>query len=78
MRVLAPRLPTPVGLGSGTSTSRLPDDVVAEQIRRLEVFAAVGAGVWAFGLLMDAVVFPRTVGVVVSGRSGPPTGLATP
>lgn len=66
MRVIAPRLPTPVTVDSGASTSHLPDDVVGEQIQRLEVFAAVGAGVWAFGLLMDGVVFPRTVGVVVS------------
>jgi serine/threonine-protein kinase len=66
VKVIAPRLPTRVSPGSGTFTSRLPDDIVAEQIRRLEVFAVVGACVWAFGLLMDGVIFPRTVGVVVS------------
>jgi len=66
MKVIAPRLPTRVSLGSSTFTSGLPDDILAEQIRRLEVFAAVGACVWAFGLLMDGVVFPRTVGVMVS------------
>jgi serine/threonine-protein kinase len=66
MKVIAPRLPTPVSPASGRFTSRLPDDVLAGQMRRLEVFAAVAAGVWTFGLLMDAVILPRTVGAVVS------------
>jgi len=69
MKLVAPRLPTPVSLGSGALTSRLPDDILAGQIHRLQVFAAVAAGVWAFGLVMDGVIFPRTLGVMVSRKT---------
>ena len=44
---------------------RLPDDVLAEQVRRLAVCAAVGAGLWTYGLLMDTVVRPLTMGTLV-------------
>jgi len=65
MKVMAPRLPT-LATGSGGGTVSLPGEVVAEQQRRLEVFIAVAGSVWAFALLMDAVILPRTVGAVVT------------
>ena len=58
MKVIAPRLPTPVTPMSGRSGS-LPDDVVAEQVQRLRLFCLVSGGMWAVGLLMDRVVLPR-------------------
>ena len=45
--------------------ARRPDDVLAEQVRRLAVCTAVGAGLWTYGLVMDTIVRPLTVGVVV-------------
>ena len=65
MKVMAPRLPTPLPTGGGATLS-LPEELVAEQRRRLEVFTAVAGSVWAFGLLMDAVILPRTVGASVT------------
>jgi serine/threonine-protein kinase len=62
-------MPTAVTALSGRSATRLPADVVAEQIKRLEVFTAVGAGVWSFSVLMDGIVFPRTVGTVVTNAA---------
>jgi eukaryotic-like serine/threonine-protein kinase len=65
MKVIAPRLPTPV-TPAGGRTGSLPDDVVAEQIQRLKLFSLVAGGMWAVGMLMDSVVLPRVFGAVVS------------
>ena len=61
-RIVAPRLPTPATPAGGSKTGRLPDDLVADQVGRLKVFALVSGGMWAMGLLMEAVVFPVTIG----------------
>jgi serine/threonine-protein kinase len=63
MKVIAPRLPTPVTPATARPVS-LPDDVVADQIRRLKLFCLVAAGMWAVGSLMDSVVLPRVFGAV--------------
>ena len=63
---LQPRLPTPASGSSGgrlISSGRLPEDVLSEQVGRVAVFAAVGGGLWAFGLFMDQVVIPLAFGV---------------
>ncbi|MEO8681444.1 MAG: serine/threonine-protein kinase [Vicinamibacterales bacterium] len=62
VKVVAPRLPTPgppLTAPSGVITSRLPDDVVAEQVQRLKLFAVISGGMWAMGLVMDFVIFPN-------------------
>lgn len=41
----------------------MPATLVADQVTRLAIAAAVGAGLWTFGLIMDGVVRPHTVGV---------------
>jgi serine/threonine-protein kinase len=61
-KVLAPQL-TPPALDSG-GTSRLPEDIVSEQGRRIVLFSGVAAFIWAFGLSMDALVLPATIGAV--------------
>ena len=54
---------TPLPGGSEpTSTTRLPDDLLSEHVQRLAVAGAVGAGLWMFGLVMDGIVFPLTLG----------------
>jgi serine/threonine protein kinase len=69
MKVIAPRLPTPPSPSGGSSSARLPQDVVDDQVRRLAVFALVSAGMWGIGLLMDAFIFPATVGTTASRAS---------
>jgi serine/threonine-protein kinase len=60
MKVLAPCPPTPVpptSAGSGRTT-RLSDEILSEQVKRLAVLSAVGIGLWSFGLLQDQVLVP--------------------
>ena len=65
-KLLAPRLDTPPPDTSDSGESqRLPDALVSEHIRRLAVCAAVGAGLWTYGLAMDAIVRPITVAVSI-------------
>jgi serine/threonine protein kinase len=64
---IAPRTPTPssAARAGGPPTTRLPDDLLAAQARRLELFAGVGAGLWSLARVMDGFVLPATVGAVV-------------
>ncbi|MBI3050793.1 MAG: serine/threonine protein kinase [Acidobacteria bacterium] len=47
----------------GRLTTRMPDEFLSEQARRLVVFAGVAAGVWGFALLLDMVLLPPSVHV---------------
>ena len=67
-KLIAPRTPTPSPDGHDeTAISRLPEEVLSEQVRRLAVLAAVGAGLWTYGLVMDSLVNPFTVRTFVPG-----------
>jgi len=59
-KVIAPR--TSETTRSSVTTQGLPDELLGEQVRRLRLLAAVGIGLWSFGLVMDSLVRPRTVG----------------
>jgi len=60
--LVAPQLDTPApGTSDRTTSLGLPDALVTEQIRRLAVCAAVGAGLWTYGLAMDTFVRPLTI-----------------
>ena len=61
-----PRLPSAGTPSTDAAASRLPDDLLADHVRRLGVFALVSGGLWSIGLLMDAVVLPRTFGAQTS------------
>jgi eukaryotic-like serine/threonine-protein kinase len=62
-KIIQPRVQTPLpGAPARIVTTRLPDDLLSEHVQRLAVAGAVGAGLWMFGLVMDAIVFPLTVG----------------
>jgi serine/threonine-protein kinase len=65
MHVLAPRMPTPTKGATAGPTTRLPDELVADQVRRLQLFTAIGVGLWTFGLAMDTVIFPSLAGTEV-------------
>jgi serine/threonine-protein kinase len=56
-KVIARRPDTPPpGVRETRGTTRLPDDLLADQMRRLALFSAVGGVLWFYGLLMDSVV----------------------
>jgi serine/threonine-protein kinase len=65
VKLLAPRVSTPAPNRSDTGriTTRLPDDLLFEQIERLAVLSAVIAGLWAFGLLMSTLAVPLLLGL---------------
>src|SRR6185295_1479368 len=68
--IIEPRVQTPApGARANPSSGRLPDDLLSEQVQRFGVFAAVCAGLWAFGLLMEAIVLPLTIGKAISRTS---------
>jgi serine/threonine-protein kinase len=54
---------------SGTGSGRLPEGVISEHVRRLAVCAAVGAGLWTYGLVMDWLIRPVYVGIPLSVAS---------
>jgi eukaryotic-like serine/threonine-protein kinase len=65
-KLIEPRAATPTpGAEQVHMTGRLPDDMLDEQLQRLAVFAAVGAGLWALTVVIHAFVTPRTVGTVI-------------
>ncbi len=70
VKVLAPRLDTPSEAGaSRRSASRLPEELAAEQLERLSLFAAIVGGLWTLGLLIDLVLVPIAWSTRVSARS---------
>jgi serine/threonine-protein kinase len=65
-KFLKPRFDTPAPERTTLSLSRaLPHTLVAEHLRRLAVCAAIGAGLWTYGVAMDTVVRPWTVGAAI-------------
>src|SRR5688572_3802960 len=79
-KVIAPRAAN--SLRGGLTTGGVPDELLDEQVRRLRLCAAVAMGLWTFGLVMDSLVRPRTVGsplfvstVVIEGLAIAGSGL---
>ena len=60
-RMLAPHHTTDASPNSTHGSYRLPASLLSDQVRRLAVCAGVGAGLWAFGMVMDAAVRPLTL-----------------
>lgn len=65
-RTIEPRVPTPPPIAHTTTSLRLPADLAAEHQHRLGIFAAVAAGLWTYGLVMDTLVTPLASQTVVS------------
>jgi eukaryotic-like serine/threonine-protein kinase len=61
--VVVPKLTPPPPGSSGSAA--LPTDIVSEQARRIVLFSGVSAFMWTFGLTMDTLVLPATIGVRV-------------
>ncbi len=66
--VVEPRLSPPAPESRGAAG--LPADVLSEQARRIVLFSGVSAFMWSFGLAMDGLILPATV-----GRQPAPAGL---
>ena len=64
-KIIQPRVQTPVPQArQPLAATRLPDDLLSEHVQRIAIAGAVGAGLWLFGLVMDALVMPATLGTV--------------
>jgi eukaryotic-like serine/threonine-protein kinase len=53
---------------SGRTTTRLPDDLLTEQVHRIGLFGVVIGGLWTLGLFIDTVMAPYVWGVSMSMR----------
>jgi eukaryotic-like serine/threonine-protein kinase len=51
---------------SGRTTTRLPDELMVEQVHRIGVFAAVTGALWTLGLFIDTVMAPQIWGSSIS------------
>jgi serine/threonine-protein kinase len=60
MKVMAPHASTdvPPRQLTGSTTGRFPEEMLAEQVTRLASFAAVVAGLWTFGVVMELILLP--------------------
>ena len=52
---------TPKSHPSSTG-SRMPEDVVIDQVNRLKLFGMVSGSLWSMGIVMDTLVFPGALG----------------
>lgn len=58
---------TPPALTPGmSSTAGLPDDLLVDVVRRLQLFSAIGVGLWSYGFVFDRVFAPRIFGSSMS------------
>ena len=65
-RIIEPRIETPPpGSHSQMMSTRLPESIVLEQVQRLKIISGVAAGLWAYGMVMDGIVRPATVGAAI-------------
>ncbi|HKB10982.1 MAG TPA: hypothetical protein VKD69_10020, partial [Vicinamibacterales bacterium] len=67
-KFVAPRFETPARAGAA-ATDALPRTLVSEHVNRLAVCAAIGAGLWTYGLAMDTIVRPLTVHTAIPAPS---------
>ena len=54
---------------SGRTTTRLPDELLNEQVHRIGLFGVVIGGLWTLGLFIDIVMAPYVWGVSMSVRA---------
>jgi serine/threonine-protein kinase len=67
LKRVAPRVITQPPASTSTG-GRLPDEILSEGVRRVAVFSLTGAILWTYGILMDTLIVPSTVGPVVNGH----------
>jgi tRNA A-37 threonylcarbamoyl transferase component Bud32 len=62
-KIIVPQRETTPDRQTSRSGCHLPATMVSDQVRRMAISAAVGGGLWTFGLVMDGIVRPNTVAV---------------
>src|SRR5262245_42877767 len=71
-KLVEPQLATPSPDATNRTGSRgLPAALLSEHVQRLAVCAAIGAGLWTYGLVMDTVIRPLTLSIPM-----PPSSVA--
>ncbi len=70
MKRIACRMRTPVPGRDSGRTTRLPDELLQEQVYRLALLTAVIAGLWTLGLFVDVVLAPLVWGRTDVSRQG--------
>jgi eukaryotic-like serine/threonine-protein kinase len=70
LKRIACRARTPLPGRDSGRTTRLPDEVLEEQVYRLTVLTAVIAGLWTIGLFMHVVLAPLVWGHTEISRQG--------
>jgi tRNA A-37 threonylcarbamoyl transferase component Bud32 len=68
-RIRARREPTPTTTITGDTKSRLPEELLSEQVQRLALFCLIAAGLWSVGFVMDLLVLPYATGMPRNWRS---------
>jgi eukaryotic-like serine/threonine-protein kinase len=57
-RIFCRPVSPPTGSGTGPTTSRLPEGLLAEQTQRLALLCVVIAGLWTLGLVIEVALVP--------------------
>ncbi len=70
MKRIACRMRTPVPGRDSGRTTRLPDELLEEQVYRLALLTAVIAGLWTLGLFLDFVLAPLVWGLTDISKQG--------
>ena len=68
-RMLAPQCRTAPFDDPHCTNGRLPASLLTDQVRRLAICAAVGAGLWSYGIVMEGLVRPLTLGTALQIRN---------
>jgi serine/threonine-protein kinase len=68
--MLAPRCRTAPDTSDRSQVSgRLPASLLSDQVRRLAICAGVGGALWAYGMVMDVVARPLTLGTAIPAKN---------
>ena len=70
LKRIACRARTPLPGRDSDRTTRLPDELLEEQVYRLTLLTGVIAGLWSLGLFVDFVLAPMVWGVTDVSRQG--------
>jgi eukaryotic-like serine/threonine-protein kinase len=69
-KLVEPQLATPSPDATNrTGSKALPAALISEHVQRLAVCAAIGAGLWTYGLVMDTVIRPLTLSIPIPPSS---------
>jgi eukaryotic-like serine/threonine-protein kinase len=65
-KAIARRADTPKPKAYDAGVTRLPEDLVSDQVQRLALFSAIAAALWTNGLVMDTILIPLAMPGTIS------------